>query len=287
MPASSDGKVFGTPSVTTYTMMYTPPGCGAACEKRAYVSTSMTSTSGTHGIVSPSAILATMLGRAVVATTTSCSMSSSNALPRPHPVHRDDGTFDEMDVMESMSLMQTGTCLLAMSTLRGSGASWTDGFLTATGAMPPNAGDGDQLQDYDARWEWVAFSTHLPRPEDHADIWLFRVRLGMMRPIPDALVNFPVGVDAWEALDHLVTLWPDLAYQRRAIPWKAKVVHESVHRGVSIEDGVPAYIIVTNDEIDVGPFRDVLVEVQNHRNTRVEVDVAAWRVLSSVTYPTL
>ena len=287
MSASSDSTVTGTPSVTTYTIMYTPPGCGAACEKRAYVSTSMTSTSGIHGTVSPSAILATMLGRAVVASTTSCSMSSSNALPRPLLVHRDDGTFVEMDVMESMSLMQTGTCLLAMSTLRGSGASWTDDFLTATGAMPPNAGDGDQQQDYDARWEWVAFSTNLPRPEDHADIWLFRVRLGMMRPIPDALVNFPVGVDAWEALDHLVTLWPDLAYHRRAIPWKAKVVHESVHRGVSIEEGVPAYIIVTNDEIDVGPFRDVLVEVQNHHNTKVEVDVAAWRVLSSVTYPTV
>ena len=171
MLASADGRVYGTPSLTTSTMMYTTPSCGAACEKGAYVSTyvstSVNPTSGSHGKVSLCANLATMLGRAVVATTTSCSMSSSGILLRPLQVHRDDGAFDETDVMESMSLMQTRTCFLALSTLRGCGASWTDDFLTATGAMPPNAGDEDQAQDYDARWEWVALSTNLPRPEDH------------------------------------------------------------------------------------------------------------------------
>ena len=164
-------------------------------------------------------------------------------------------------------------------------ASWTDDFLEATGAVPLAAGDNGQ--NYEARWTWVSQSTGLPTPEEHQDLRLFRVRLGFLRTTPGALVNFPIGVDAWEAIDHLVVLWPDLAYRRQLIPWKAKRVHHSIQWGLALEPGVPAYIIVTNDEVDVGPFRDVLIEVQTHRQTQVEVDANAWRITSSITFPSL
>ncbi len=97
--------------------------------------------------------------------------------------------------------------MVVLSSLVSSmGTLWTDEFLEAAAAIPAAADDGQV--DYDARWEWVSLITQLPRPELHQNTRLFRVYKGSVLPIPDALVNFPIGADAWESLDQLVPLWP-------------------------------------------------------------------------------
>lgn len=141
--------------------------------------------------------------------------------PRGHPIahslhppgeHRHaDMVETQLDDMEiALQLIQKSTILLVAGT-SSVHASWTDEFLQSVGVLAPTAGTVD---NYDARWTWVSLATRLPRPEEHPDTRIFRVRLGTVRTVPDALVNFPIGVDAWEALDHLVQLWPDLTYIR-------------------------------------------------------------------------
>ena len=95
---------------------------------------------------------------------------------------------------ECFSLIQIRTMVLS-SLVSSMGTSWTDEFLEAAAAIPAAADDGQV--DYDARWEWVSLITQLPRPELHQNTRLFRVYKGTVLHIPDALVNFPIGADAW------------------------------------------------------------------------------------------
>ena len=106
---------------------------------------------------------------------------------------------------EYFSLIQIRMVVLS-SLVSSMGTLWTDEFLEAAAAIPAAADDGQV--DYDARWKWVSLITQLPRPELHQNTRLFRVYKGSVLPIPDALVNFPIGADAWESLDQLVPLWP-------------------------------------------------------------------------------
>ena len=156
----------------------------------------------------------------ILMTSWSTCATTTSELQRAHREDGEHGWLDYDGNESGLSLLQTGIAILATSTAWDCSASWTDDFLEATGAVPLAAGDNGQ--NYEARWTWVAQSTGLPTPEEHQDLRLFRVRLGTLRTTQDALVNFPIGVDAWEAIDHLVVLWPDLAYRRQLIPWKAR-----------------------------------------------------------------
>lgn len=117
------------------------------------------------------------------------------------------------DHMEYVGLMllQTSTVSLLLSSAMGCTALLSDDSSALSGILPQNLLNDEQDNlDYEACWDWVTQNTDLPRPEDHPDFRLFRVRIAAPPAVPDAVINFPPGVDAWDALDHLVTLWPDL-----------------------------------------------------------------------------
>ena len=183
------------------------------------------------------------------------------------------------------SLLQIQVMLTATLTGR-LGASWTDEFLDAAAAIAPANEDEGQL-DYDARWDWVAFVTQLPRPELYQNTRLFRIHTGSPWTIPDAMVHFPIGVDAWNALDQLVQLWPDLGYRREQIPWRVTKVHSSVARGLATPADTPSYIVTTNNEKIEGPFSDVLIEIRRHMDTTAQIEVACYRVAMRTTFPAL
>ena len=219
--------------------------------------------------------------------------SAPTAIPLTLPIpcgdqlHRDevDDAFLDYD---GLVLLQTNTVPFFMSSVIGCTASLSDDTSALTGILPPHLLNDEQANtDYEARWVWVVQQTALPRPEEHPDMRLFRVRIAAPPAIPDALINFPPGVDAWDSMDHLVTLWPDLRYSRDRIRWRAIKVHESVRFGLATDADIPSYIIVTEDERDVGPFRDVLVETQYHTHMSTTIDAAGRRLTSSLTFPSL
>ena len=203
--------------------------------------------------------------------------------------HNEDTGQDNEQENNALYLLQNGATYLAcIAGFAHEGhASWTEHFLEAADALPAPEPEQDLPPDYEARWTYVAHSTGLPIPELYPDTRIFRVRIGTVRHIPDALVNFPVGVDAWEALDHLVELWPDTAYHRGHIPWVVKKVHYSVANGLGTEAAIPSYILVTNDEKIEGPFRDILIEIQRHVSDKAEIEVGSWRIIARITLHSL
>lgn len=206
-------------------------------------------------------------------------------IPCGDQLHRDEVDEAGLDY-DGVMLLQTNMMTLFMSSVLGCTASLSDDNSALTGILPPHLLNDEQANtDYEARWVWVAQQTSLPRPEEHPDMRLFRVRIAAPPAIPDALINFPPGIDAWDSMDHLVTLWPDLRYSRDRIRWRAIKVHESVRFGLATDSDIPSYIIVTEDERDVGPFRDVLVETQYHTHMSTTIDAAGRRLTSSLTFP--
>ena len=115
-------------------------------------------------------------------------------------LHRDEVDEAGLDY-DGFMLLQINMMPLFMSSVLGCTASLSDDTSALTGILPPHLLNDEQANtDYEARWVWVAQQTSLPRPEEHPDMRLFRVRIAAPPAIPDALINFPPGVDAWDSM---------------------------------------------------------------------------------------
>ena len=140
-----------TPSVTAVPWIYAMTWLGQPCEKGNFDFT----------LLDWHEVLADPVSQATILDVT---------LNQWEQLQHAEADGDPLDYHELM-LLQTSTAPILFSSVVGCTASLSDDSSALAEILPQNLLDAEQDNlDYEARWDWVAQNTYLPRPEEHPQI---------------------------------------------------------------------------------------------------------------------